>query len=69
MQITFFIRVARPSKGYGTVNSYIVLEEYAKNSNAFEEKTTKAAEFIAENYSVERERESIVSAWEKILQR
>jgi len=23
MQITFFIRVARPSKGYGTVNSYV----------------------------------------------
>ena len=46
-----------------------VLEQYEKNSNAFEEKTTKAAEFIAENYSVERERESIVSAWEKILQR
>jgi len=44
-----------------------VLEEYANSSSAFEEMTTKAAAFVAENYSPERERESIVSAWGKIL--
>jgi hypothetical protein len=45
-----------------------VLEEYRNSSSTLEELTTKAAVFIAENYSEERERELIVGAWQKILQ-
>jgi hypothetical protein len=46
-----------------------VLEEYAKNSTTFAEMATKAAAFVAENYSEERERESILSTWRKILEK
>ena len=44
-----------------------VLKQYAGDPSTFAAMTQKGAAFIAENYSEERERETIVDAWEKIL--
>jgi len=44
-----------------------VLRKHAMSPNGFVEATEKAVAFIRESYSQERERESIVDAWEKIL--
>ncbi len=44
-----------------------ILKEYEKDPTAFAEMTQKGAAFIAENYSEEQERETIVSAWNRIL--
>jgi len=52
--------------GYGEVVESI-LKRYEKDSTAFAAMTEKGAAFIAENYSEERERESIVSCWNRIL--
>jgi glycosyltransferase involved in cell wall biosynthesis len=43
-----------------------ILKKYAADAGGFAEMTEKAAGFIAENYSQERERESIIDCWKKI---
>jgi len=44
-----------------------VLKKLANDSSAFLTMTQSAAGFVAENYSPERERETIIAAWQKIL--
>jgi len=46
-----------------------VLADYAKNASAFVAITEKATKFALENYSQERERESIVACWQQILEK
>ena len=58
--------------GFGDVVGYVqtverILKEYTKNPDAFAGMTEKGAAFIAENYSEERERESIIECWRRIL--
>jgi hypothetical protein len=40
---------------------------YAKNAGAFAAMAETAAAFVGENYSEERERESILGCWRRIL--
>ena len=44
-----------------------ILKQYEKDPAAFAQMTQKGAAFIAENYSEEQERQSIVSVWSRIL--
>jgi hypothetical protein len=43
-----------------------ILKEYAKDPSAFAGMTERGAAFIAENYSEEKERESIKNCWQGI---
>jgi hypothetical protein len=46
-----------------------VFKEYAKDREMFATMTEKAAGFMRENYSEDRERESIVTCWRAILEK
>jgi hypothetical protein len=46
----------------------LVLKQYARDSNAFRAMTEKAAAFVAGNYSQDRERQTILETWQKILE-
>jgi len=57
---------------FGETRQYIetveqILKQYDQNPTAFAAMTHQAASFIAENYSEARERESILSCWNRIL--
>ncbi|AWM12695.1 glycosyl transferase family 1 [Flavobacterium sediminis] len=45
-----------------------ITSEYNNNPSLFKEKAEKASTFITSNYSMEKEEESILAAWQKILQ-